>query len=170
MNNSQTPAPTPKGDADPKKKPIRLLPAKNPPPSPDANASNPAIASIPTKKNVHKSNYSSDDAVTDDLVAMAAAAGARAKAGGKGSSGVTLTAARKVEPVQPDPVSNHKHMPDHKRYKTVLCMHFTKNRCQKGDACNFAHGEWELRALGEGCENVWKLCCFQYPPTIIKQL
>ena len=32
-------------------------------------------------------------------------------------------------------------------YKTVLCKHFQKGSCKKGDACTFAHGEAELRKV-----------------------
>ena len=35
------------------------------------------------------------------------------------------------------------------RYKTVLCRHFMEGDCPKGPACQFAHGEQELRRRDE---------------------
>ena len=32
-------------------------------------------------------------------------------------------------------------------YKTILCKHFQKGSCKKGDSCTYAHGEAELRKV-----------------------
>ena len=33
------------------------------------------------------------------------------------------------------------------RWRTSLCLYYTKGACQNGANCNFAHGEWEVRSL-----------------------
>lgn len=42
-------------------------------------------------------------------------------------------------------VSNYKP----RNYKTVLCTHFEKGACTRGDKCHFAHGAEELRKIPE---------------------
>ena len=34
-------------------------------------------------------------------------------------------------------------------YKTILCTHFEKGTCTRGDKCHFAHGVEELRKIPE---------------------
>ena len=33
----------------------------------------------------------------------------------------------------------------HPCYRTRICRHYLAGRCDRGDACNFAHGESQLR-------------------------
>ncbi|CAE7373536.1 RBMS2 [Symbiodinium natans] len=38
-----------------------------------------------------------------------------------------------------------------KKYKTIMCRFFEANgSCQRGDACSYAHGAWELNSAGSG--------------------
>ena len=35
----------------------------------------------------------------------------------------------------------------HPCYRTRICRHYVAGRCNRGDACNFAHGESQLRTI-----------------------
>ena len=59
-----------------------------------------------------------------------------------------LMAGTPVQPFRDD------YKPEHPHFRRTICRHWLRGRCERGDLCNFAHGEAQVQRAAAAVESI----------------